>query len=96
MNLEVLKSDEVKELLVSNDVARLGLFGSFARGEQRDDSDIDLLVSFNKRKGLFAFVQLERELSAVLGRKVDLVTESSVSPYFKDSILRESITVYGS
>ena len=92
----MLKSDEVKDLLESNDVARLGLFGSYARGEQRDDSDIDLLVSFNKSKGLIAFVQLERKLSDALGRKVDLVTENSVSPHLKDSILSDSITIYGS
>jgi predicted nucleotidyltransferase len=96
MNLEIFKNNEIKNLLKSNDVERLGLFGSCARGQQNNDSDIDLLVSFNNSKGLFSFIQLERKLSNALGRKVDLVTKNSVSPHLKESILNDTITVYDS
>jgi uncharacterized protein len=71
------------------DVAKLGVFGSFARGEADENSDLDLLVEFRKRVSLLKMVALERELSAAVGRKVDLLTEAAISPYLRDSILRD-------
>jgi len=73
----------------------IGVFGSLARGEARNESDIDLLVRFSKPKSLLAIVRLERELSEALGRKVDLLTEGAISPYLRDRILREMRVVYG-
>jgi predicted nucleotidyltransferase len=67
-----------------------------ARGEATDQSDIDLLVYFSKRKSLLAFVGLERQLSTALGRKVDLVTEAAISPYLRERILRELQVIYES
>ena len=78
-----------------HDVSMIGVFGSMARGEARNESDIDLLVRFSKRKSLLAVVRLERELSEALGRKVDLLTEGALSPYLRDRILREMRVVYG-
>ena len=72
-----------------NNVSRLSVFGSFARGEDRPGSDIDLLVEFSEPKGLFDLIALEIQLSEQLGRKVDLLTEQSVSPYLRDSIRRD-------
>jgi len=77
-----------------NDVAMVGIFGSHARGEAREQSDIDLLVRFAKRKSLLKVVALERELSEALGRKVDLLTEAAVSPYLRDRIMRELRVLY--
>ncbi len=77
-----------------NDVSRLALFGSTARGEATGQSDIDLLVYFSKRKSLLALVRLERQLSAALGRKVDLLTEAALSPYLKERILRDARVIY--
>jgi len=65
-----------------------------ARGEATEQSDIDLLVRFSKRKSLLALVRLEREASAVLGRKVDLLTEAAISPYLRDRIKRELRVIY--
>ena len=70
------------------------MFGSMARGEARPESDIDLLVSFSEPVTLLHMVALERELSAILGRKVDLVTEASISPYLRKQILQEQRSVY--
>lgn len=67
-----------------------------ARGEAKKDSDIDLIVRFSRRKGLLALVRLERELSEVLGRKVDLLTKAAISPYMRERVLRELRVVYGS
>ena len=77
-----------------NDVAKLEVFGSTARGEASDNSDIDLVVAFSKRKSLLALVSLERKMSAALGRKVDLLTEAAISPYLREGIKRELRVVY--
>ena len=77
-----------------NDVAMIGVFGSMARGEANEQSDIDLLVDFSKRKSLLALVRLERELSAELKRKVQLLTEAAISPYLRDRIMRELKVIY--
>jgi predicted nucleotidyltransferase len=82
------------EICRQNDVAMIGVFGSVARGEAAEQSDIDLLVEFAKRKSLLAVVKLERELSAALGRKVDLLTEAAISPYLRQGILRELQVIY--
>jgi uncharacterized protein len=75
-------------------VATISLFGSMARNEATKASDIDLLVSFSRPVSLLQMVTLERELSDALGRKVDLLTEASLSPYLRDHILKERQLVY--
>ncbi|RMD91583.1 MAG: hypothetical protein D6814_18055 [Calditrichaeota bacterium] len=94
MDLSQFKNSAIQNLLRENDVARLSLFGSSARNEESSSSDIDLIVRFNKRKGLLAFVRLERELSAALGKKVDLVTENSVNPHLKKIISKDVKVVF--
>ncbi|HEX6987722.1 MAG TPA: nucleotidyltransferase family protein [Planctomycetaceae bacterium] len=71
-------------------VRRIGLFGSFVRGEQQADSDVDLLVSFQRgRKTFRNFMEAADLLEGALGRKVDIVTPESLSPFIGPSILRE-------
>jgi predicted nucleotidyltransferase len=72
----------------------IGLFGSTARGEDTASSDIDLLVRLSKPKSLLSLVKLERTLSEAIGRKVDLLTESAISPYLKERILKEIKVLY--
>ncbi len=67
------------EICRENDVTSVSLFGSMARAEATEKSDIDLLVKFGKRKSLLGVVKLERELAMALGRKVDLLTEGALS-----------------
>ncbi len=76
-------------------IVRAGIFGSYARGEQTPKSDIDLLVGYRKRskKSLLDLTRLQRELSEKLGKKVDLVTYQSLSPYLKERILKEEVKV---
>jgi uncharacterized protein len=78
-----------------NDVSMVGVFGSTARHEETPFSDIDLLVRFANPKSLLFLIGLERMLSERLGRKVDLVTESAVSPYLRERILHELQVLYG-
>jgi len=70
-------------------VSKLGIFGSFARGTARPDSDLDLLVSFEQPVSLLTQIRMERELSELLGVKVDLVTEQGLSPYLRDQVHAE-------
>jgi hypothetical protein len=83
--------DSVKDLLKEKyTVKSLAIFGSFARGEQKEESDIDILVEFNKPIGL-AFIELGDFLSEVLGVKVDLVTAEMVrkNPLLKENVERD-------
>ena len=76
-------------------IACLALFGSVISDDFRPESDIDVLVEFRPgvRVGL-AFIRMQDELSAVLGRTVDLHTPASLSKYFRDQVLREAEPLY--
>lgn len=71
-------------------VSRIGLFGSFVRGEQRPESDIDLLVEFEPNKKSFdVFMELSFFLEDLLQHRIELVTRESLSPYIGPHILKE-------
>jgi uncharacterized protein len=81
---------EEKERLAFLGVKNIGLFGSFARGDQTPLSDIDLLVEFTPEKHTFDnFMELTFLLEELLGRKVELVTTEALSPYIGPHILKE-------
>lgn len=86
--------DKIAELLKNHGAKKIAIFGSFVRGEDKRGSDIDVIVEFSERKSLLEFVGIERELSEVLERKVDLLTEKSISPYLIDSIKKEMEVIY--
>ncbi|MBP6876254.1 MAG: nucleotidyltransferase family protein [Candidatus Eisenbacteria bacterium] len=92
-----LTEADIKKMITicrAHGARRIGVFGSVARGEERPESDLDLLVRFKKPLGLLAIVRLERELSATLGRKVDLLTEGAISPYIRVRIQDDLRVVY--
>ncbi|AKB35580.1 nucleotidyltransferase [Methanosarcina siciliae C2J] len=70
--------------------SKVSVFGSYVRGEEKPESDIDILVEFAERKSLLTLVNIELELSDYLGIKVDLLTEKSISPYMIDEIKKEA------
>lgn len=72
-------------------VRSLDLFGSVARGESAPESDVDLLVEFDRPIGLFHFFRVQRHLEAILGCRVDLVMREAVKPQLRDRILREAV-----
>jgi len=74
-------------------VKKIGIFGSFVRGEQRKKSDIDIVVVLSEPIGFFEFIRLENYLSRKLGRKVDLLTKEGIKPAVKKDILKETIYV---
>jgi predicted nucleotidyltransferase len=76
-------------------ILRLSVFGSALRDDFMADSDLDLLVEFQPgRTPGFGFFRLEAELSAIFGRRVDLNTRASLSPYFRDRVLFEARDLY--
>ena len=77
-------------------VLKAWLFGSFARGEEREDNDVDILVKFDRTLpiGLFAYVRMHRELEEKLGRKVDLVEEGTLRPAAQTTANRDLKVVY--
>lgn len=86
--------ERVEEICRRNDIDSLLLFGSVARGEETEESDVDLLVRFARPKSLLDLVRIEREFSEALGRRVDLLTEGSLSPYLRERILGEAAVLY--
>jgi len=74
-------------------VKTIGLFGSYVKGEQKDTSDLDVLVDFYEPISLFRFIELEDFLTQQLGVKVDLVMRDALKPRIKDNILSEAIYV---
>ena len=74
-------------------VRSLGLFGSVVRREERSDSDIDILVEFDRAPTFFQFIALEDDLSRLLGAKVDLVMKSALKPRIGERILSELLPV---
>ncbi len=81
-------------ILTRHGAARIGIFGSWARGEARPGSDIDILVDFRPTKSLLSLVAIERELSEALGIKVDLLTEKAVSPHLISRIRTGTRVIY--
>ena len=78
-----------EELRKKYSVKRIGVFGSYSRMEQREDSDVDVLVEFKKPVGLIDFVRLQEYLESLLGVKVDLVTKGALKKKIKERILQE-------
>ena len=83
--LEQIKQ-KASPILKAAGVKRSSIFGSYVRGEQRDDSDIDILVELPEGKTLFDLIDLEDRLKKVLHKDVDVVTYNSVSKYLKKYI----------
>ena len=87
--------EKIAGKLKNQGARKIAIFGSYASGEEKPESDIDILVEFTGRKSLLDLVRIERELSEVLGIKVDLLTEKSISPYLIDTIKNEMEVIYG-
>lgn len=87
----VIPQDRIEEFCKRHHIRRLSLFGSVLRSDFRPDSDVDVLVEFapDQVPGL-AFFGMEEELSAILGRKVDLNTPGFLSGYFRDEVMNSA------
>lgn len=97
--VSILLAREAQEriigILAPEGAVRISLFGSRARGDSSAASDLDLLVRFEKTPSLFRLAELEERLADELGVPVDVITERSLGPYYRDSILREARVIHG-
>ncbi len=85
---------QILPILRRHGVMKASVFGSFARGEAKKGSDVDLLVKLPKGKSLLDLVSLKLELEEKLGRKVDVLTYNSINHLLKDIILNEQKIIY--
>ena len=93
--------DKIKQILKKNKsilkkqfkVKALGIFGSYVRGEQKKNSDVDILVEFSQIPGFFGYLQTEEHLSSMLKKPVDLVMKGSLKPFIGKNILREVVYI---
>ena len=84
---------KIVPILTKAGVKRSSLFGSVARGEDTENSDIDILVELPEGRSLFDLVKLERKLNKSLGRKVDVITFNSVHPLLEKYIYQDLIQI---
>jgi uncharacterized protein len=87
-----LPDELIREFCRRNGIKRLSLFGSVLRDDFRPNSDVDVLIEFvhGRSAGLLAMARMERELSELFGRKVDLRTPAELSSYFREEVLKHS------
>jgi len=89
--------EEIRKLLLKHKgefteqfgLKEIGIFGSYVRGEQREESDIDILVELEKPVGFVKFLKLENALSQILGVRVEIVTRKALKPHIGKRILQE-------
>lgn len=84
---------EIREVAKRHGATRVRVFGSFARGDNRHGSDLDLLVDLSPGRSLLDLVAIKQDLEDLLGIRVDVVTERSISPYMRDAVLKEAVAV---
>ena len=87
-------SNGLESLCKEHGVRRLRIFGSAARGEERSDSDVDLIVEFERPTGFIELFRFERLLSDFLARPVDLVTEPGLDPFIRESVVRSASVLF--
>lgn len=94
MTEDILKIKEtIVPILLNANVTKSSLFGSYVRGEQNNESDIDLLIELPLNKSLFDFIDLKLKLEDSLNKKVDLVEYDSIKPAIRTYILNEQIQI---
>jgi len=86
---------KILPILKKNDVVRASIFGSFARGEDKKGSDLDILVELTKDKSLLDLIHLKNEIEDLLNQKVDLLTYGGVNPRLEKYIYKDEIKIYG-
>lgn len=94
MNLS-LDTKKLQDICEVNDISYLGLFGSFATGQEREDSDVDLLIDFKNTKSLLEKGRVIVELQKLFNREVDLVSRKNIKSSLKPFINKQLITLYG-
>jgi len=91
-NLIRIKPKIVK-IIIKSGIKKAGIFGSYARGDQKASSDIDILIEPTREMGFFEIIRLEDELKEKLKKKIDLITYASIHKLLRDRILQEEVRI---
>jgi len=94
--LEIPNRDMLVDVMCRNQIEFAALFGSYAKGTAKENSDYDILIEFSPeaRVGLFKYQEIEDEVSSTLGKKVDLVTVGGIDKYIKDEVFMTMKVIY--
>ena len=94
MSEEIRKIQEkVTPVLKRYGIARAAVFGSVARGDNRSDSDVDVVIEIPRPYGLFEFMEIKNGLEDILGKKVDLVEYRSIKPRVRENIIKDQVQI---
>lgn len=91
--MKLKEIEKIIPVLKKHDVVRAGLFGSFARGEARRKSDVDILIEFDGKRSLLDLARLEIELENKLKKKVEVLTYNSIHPLLREKIMKEEVRI---
>ena len=89
--------EDIRNFLSTQPIVKMWVFGSFSRGEERNDSDVDFLVQYDRKNfhvGLFTMVGIKQELQRIIGRDVDLVEVGTLMPFAVESAEADKILIY--
>lgn len=88
--------EQIEPVLKKYPISYAGVFGSFARGEEKTDSDVDIMIRLRPENNfsLFDLIGMEKELAQKIGRKVDLATEKSIGRYIRSSVFQDLQPIY--
>jgi len=87
---------QISDFAANNDIAYLGLFGSEARNEAKPNSDVDMIIRFNRPGGLLRRASIKNKLETMFKRPVDLISQNGLSDMLKPYIEKDLIDIYGS
>ena len=88
-----VNSAAIRERAARHGGTHVRVFGSFARGDNRSDSDLDLLIDLQPGRSLLDLIAIKQDLEDLLGLKVDVVTERSLSPYMRETVFKEAVAL---
>jgi predicted nucleotidyltransferase len=87
------KRGEVLQIVDRHGAGRVRVFGSVVRGDAGPDSDVDILIDLEQGRSLLDIVAIKQDLEDLLGCRVDVVTEAAISPYIRDRVLEEAVSL---
>jgi len=93
MKLDSAIIGKIKGIAARYGVTSVRVFGSYTKGTAEPDSDLDLLITLEPGRDLLDLIGFKQEIEEALGISVDVVTEKSLSPYFRDEVLEEAVAI---
>ena len=92
-NIIINKREEIINIAKKYGANNVRVFGSMSRGEESVESDLDIIVEMERGSSLLDIIAIKQDIEELLGIKVDVVTESSISPYIRDAVLKEAVNL---